>query len=136
MGSIFLSENIFNYITNHRDNREMNILELYQRLNILQDTNNTKQIRKLKINIQERYTLPFSCIVFALLGAVLGCNSLLKINSFSLTVIIIFTYQVIQFLSTSFCVAGLIPINVGIWLPNMFGLSLSGIILNFNQKPR
>ncbi len=134
--SISLSENIFNYIKNYRDNREMNILELYQRLSILQVTNNTKQIRQLKINIQERYALPFSCVVFALLGAVLGCDSQLKINSFTLTVIIIFIYQATQFLSTSFSMAGLIPITVGVWLPNIFGLSLSTIILSFNKRPR
>ena len=132
--SISLKPSFLQYIKNYRDNREMNLVELHQRLDVLRVTNNIKNIRQLKVNIQERYALPFSCIVFAILGAVLGCDSQLKINSLTLIVIIIGINQVTQFLSTSLSLAGIIPVFGGVWLPNILGLIFSGVILNLNEK--
>ena len=132
--SISLKRSFLQYIKNHRDNREMNLIELYQRLDVLQATHNIKNIRQLKVNIQERYALPFSCIIFAILGAVLGCDSQLKINSLTLIVIIIGINQVAQFLSTSLSLTGIIPVFAGVWLPNVLGLVFSGVILNFNER--
>ena len=132
--SVSFKQTFLQYIKNYRDNREMNLVELYQRLDVLQATNNIKNIRQLKVNIQERYALPFSCIVFAILGAVLGCDSQLKINSLTLTVIVISIYQVSQFLSTSLCLTGIVPVLAGVWLPNILGLIFSGVILNLNER--
>ena len=125
-----IDQNLLYYVQNYRDNREMSLPELYRWLNILRGSNDLQKIRQLQINIQERYTLPFSCIVFTLLGGILGCNHSNKINKISLVIVIIISYQAIQFIATSLCITGLIPIKLGIWFPNMIGLSLSGIFLN------
>jgi lipopolysaccharide export system permease protein len=127
--SLALDQNLLDYVQNYRDNREMDLRELYQWLNVLQGSNDLLKIRQLQINIQERYALPFSCVVFTLLGGILGCNYANKINRISLAIVIIISYQGIQFLATSLCVTGLIPIKLGIWLPNLMGLGLSGIFL-------
>jgi lipopolysaccharide export system permease protein len=120
-------------VQNYRDNREMSLPELYRWLNVLRGSNDLQKIRQLQINIQERYTLPFSCIVFTLLGGILGCNHSNKINKISLVIVIMISYQAIQFIATSLCITGLIPIKLGIWFPNMIGLSLSGIFLHNEQ---
>jgi lipopolysaccharide export system permease protein len=125
-----INQNLLDYVQNYRDNREMSLQELYRWLNILRGSNDLQKIRQLEINIQERYTLPFSCIVFTLLGGILGCNQSNKINKISLVIVIIIGYQAIQFIATSLCVTGLIPIKLGIWFPNIIGLCLSGIFLN------
>lgn len=125
-----IDQNLLDYVQNYRDNREMSLPELYRWLNVLRGSNDLQKIRQLQINIQERYTLPFSCIVFTLLGGILGCNHFNKINKISLVIVIIISYQAIQFIATSLCITGLIPIELGIWFPNMIGLSLSGIFLN------
>jgi len=127
--SLALDRNLLSYVQNYRDNREMNLRELYQWSDVLQDSNDLLKIRQLQINIQERYALPFSCIVFTLLGGILGCNYNHKINRISLAIVIIIGYQGIQFLATSLCVTGLMPIKLGIWLPNLMALGLSGIFL-------
>jgi lipopolysaccharide export system permease protein len=125
-----IDQNLLYYVQNYRDNREMSLPELYRWLNVLRGSNDLQKIRQLQINIQERYTLPFSCIVFTLLGGILGCNHSNKINKISLVIVIIISYQAIQFIATSLCITGLIAIKLGIWFPNMIGLSLSGIFLN------
>jgi lipopolysaccharide export system permease protein len=128
-----IDQNLLDYVQNYRDNREMSLPELYRWLNILRGSNDLLKIRQLQINIQERYTLPFSCIVFTFLGGILGCNQSNKINEISLVIVIIIGYQAIQFITTSLCITGLIPIKLGIWFPNIIGLSLSGIFLNNEQ---
>jgi lipopolysaccharide export system permease protein len=123
-------------VQNYRDNREMNLKELYQWLDVLQGSNDQQKIRQLQINIQERYALPVSCVVFTLLGGILGCSYLPKINRLSLAIAIIISYQGMQFITTSLCVTGVIPVTLGIWLPNIIGLVSSGIFLSFQQELR
>ena len=129
--SLKLTIKIFDYANHHRDNREMNIIDLYNRLAIVKHTGNTKNNRELKINIQERYAVPCSCIVFTFLGSALGINSRKKANynSFGIAAIAIFVYSSTQFLSTALSVAEVIPIFWGVWFPNLLGLSISFIVL-------
>jgi lipopolysaccharide export system permease protein len=124
-----IEQNLLDYVQNYRDNREMTLSQLYQWLDVLQGSNDLQKIRQLQINIQEKYALPASCVVFALLGVILGCNYGSKINRISLAIAMIMGYQGIQFITTSLCVTGSIPIPLGIWLPNIIGLVLSGIFL-------
>ena len=123
--SLPLTKDIFNYANHHRDNREMSIFELYERLNIISNTNNKKNILQLQISIQERYALPFSCIVFTLLGTVLGIVTT-KTKSASLTIsaIAIFLYYALQFIAISLTTSEVLPVFWGVWLPNILGLLL------------
>jgi lipopolysaccharide export system permease protein len=120
-----IDQNLLYYVQNYRDNREMNLKELYQWLNVLQGSNNLQKVRQLQINIQESYALPFSCIVFTLLGGVLGCNQQNKINQISLVVVIIMIYQGMQFITTSLCITGVTPVKLGVWIPNLVGVLTS-----------
>jgi lipopolysaccharide export system permease protein len=120
-----IDHNLLDYVQNYRDNREMNLKELYQWLNVLQGSNNLQKVRQLQINIQESYALPFSCIVFTLLGGVLGCNQQNKINQISLVVVIIMIYQGMQFITTSLCITGVTPVKLGVWIPNLVGVLTS-----------
>jgi lipopolysaccharide export system permease protein len=129
-----IEQNLLNYVQNYRDNREMNLRELYHWLDVLQGSNDQQKIRQLQINIQERYAFPASCLIFALLGGILGCSYCSKINRISLAIVIIMGYQGVQFITTSLCITGTIPIALGIWLPNIIGLVLSGIFLSFHQE--
>ena len=123
--SLPLTKDIFNYANHHRDNREMSIFELYERLNIISNTNNQKDILQLQISIQERYALPFCCIVFALLGTVLGILTR-KTKSAGLTISasVIFLYYAVQFIATSLTTSEILSVFWGVWLPNILGLLL------------
>lgn len=128
--SLFVGKNLLYYVRNYRDNREMTLSELYKWLKVLKGGNDLKKIRQLQIDIKERYALPFSCVVFTLLGAVLGCDRQIAINKISLLLLIIFSYQAAQFLINSLCYIGLIPITFGVWIPNIITFVLSTILLN------
>jgi len=130
--SLSIGKNLLYYVQNYRDNREMTLGELHQWLKVLKGGNNLKKIRQLQIDIQERYALPFSCIVFTLLGLALGCSRQIEIKKISLILLIIFGYQATQFLSNSLCLIGLIPVTFGVWIPNIITLILSTILLNSN----
>ena len=131
--SLKLSRKILDYANHHRDNREMNLIDLYRRLAIVKHTENTQKIRELQINIQERYAAPVSCLIFTFLGATLGINSRKKAdrNSLGIAAIVICVYYSTQFLSTALSVAEAIPIFWGVWFPNLLGLSIGWFILKF-----
>ena len=130
-----LSKNILDYANHHRDRREMNIVELYRRLEIIKNTADFNKIRQLKISIQERYALPFSCLIFAFLGCTLGTSvtteSKSKSNSFGIAILAIFTYYSSQFLSASLSVTGIITVFWGAWLPNLLGLAFGFYLLKY-----
>lgn len=131
-----LSKNIFDYAQDHRDAREINIWELYQRLNIVKHTKNKKTVHQLEINIQERYALPFSCLVFSLLGAALGITTgrKTKSNSLAISGISIFIYYSTQFIATAMTSSGILPILLGVWLPNLACLFLGIYLLEVDAN--
>ena len=127
-----LDQSILDYANNHRDLREMNLIELYQRLDVIQYTNNREKIREIQIGIQERYALPFSCIVFSFLGSILGTTKFRgKSNSLGIAAIAIIVYYFVQFITTSLTFAEILPIFLGVWLPNLICVFI-GFILNQN----
>ena len=132
---IKLTRKIVDYVSHYRDQREMNILELYHRLSVIQDINDARKIRQLKIGIQERYALPFSCFVFAFLGSSLGINSgnAGKANCFGLATITIFTYFISQFISNTLIIVGILPVLLGVWWPNLLGLSYGYFLVHKKQ---
>ena len=126
-----LSRDILDYANHHRDPREMSIFELYRRLNIIENTNDPQTARQLKITIQERYALPFSCLVFAVLGSALGIYTGAKTKSSGLVLaaIAIFVYYATQFLAVSFASAAVIPVFLGVWFSNLIGLLLGYLLI-------
>ncbi len=133
--SLNLSKNILDYASNNLDNREMNIGQLYRRLNLIKPVAKNKKIRQLKISIQERYALPFSCVVFAFLGSALGITSKPtgKANGSGIIVIVIFAYYMIQFITTVLAVTEVIPIILGVWLPNLLGIGTGCYFLSWRD---
>ena len=118
--SIKLTKNILDYANHHRDLREMNILELYRRLNIIKNTNDHKKMRQLEIGIQERYALPFSCVVFCFLGSVLGTTKFTgKSNSLGIAASAIIIYYFVQVIATSLTLAEVLSVPLGVWFPNL-----------------
>ena len=81
--------------------------------------------------IQEKFTLPFACLVFGLIGSSLGSKSNLrssKSQGFGLSVILILIYYVMSFLFSSFGVKGILPPIFAAWLPVLISLG-GGIYL-------
>ena len=110
-----------------KDANDMTVAEAIAAKNIYENSGNLKEARKLKVRIQEKFTLPCACIVFGLIGSSLGSKSNLrssKSQGFGLSVILILIYYVISFLFSSFGVKGILIPFISAWSPiiiSMFG---------------
>ncbi len=114
-----------------KDANEMTLKQAMQAEKIYEKTGNLKEVRRIKVRIQEKFTLPFACLVFGLIGSSLGCKSNLrssKSQGFGLSVILILIYYVMSFVFSSFGVKGILPPIFAAWLPVLISLG-GGIYL-------
>ena len=114
-----------------RDYGEMNIAQARNQLEIVRLTGEDKKIRKLKVRIQGKIALPFICVVFGLVGAALGTNPQRtgRATSFGISVVVIFSYYLLNFLSDALGVAGVLSPWTSAWLPSAFGFGVGGLLL-------
>ncbi len=108
---------------------EMTLKQALQAEKIYKKTGNLKELRRIKVRIQEKFTLPCACLVFGLIGSSLGSKSNLrssKSQGFGLSVILILIYYVMSFIFSSFGVKGLLTPILAAWLPVLISLA-SGI---------
>ena len=109
----------------------MTVAEAIAARNIYENAGNIKDARKMKVRIQEKFTLPFACLVFGLMGSSLGSKPNLRSSrgqGFGLSVILILIYYVISFLFSSLGVKGLLSPILAAWLPVSISLGV-GIYL-------
>ena len=109
-----------------KDASEMSLKQALEAERIYKSTGNLKEIRRIQVRIQEKFTLPCSCLVFGLIGSSLGSKSNLrssKSQGFGLSVILILIYYVMSFIFSSFGVKGLLSPIIATWLPVIISLS-------------
>ncbi len=103
-----------------KDATEMTLKQALKAEKIYKKTGNLKEIRRIQVRIQEKFTLPCACLVFGLIGSSLGSKSNLrssKSQGFGLSVILILIYYVMSFVFSSFGVKGLLTPIFAAWLP-------------------
>ncbi len=108
-----------------KDATEMTLKQALEAEKIYKKTGNLKEIRRIQVRIQEKFTLPFACLVFGLIGSSLGSKSNLrssKSQGFGLSVILILIYYVMSFVFSSFGVKGILPPIFAAWLPVLISL--------------
>lgn len=114
-----------------RDYGEMNIAQARQQLEIVRLSGDDQKIRKLKVRIQEKFAFPFICVVFGLVGAAMGTKPQRtgRATSFGISVIVIFSYYIVQLTSSALGVAGILSPVMSAWLPPLLGLIAGGLLL-------
>lgn len=107
-----------------RKTTEMNIFQARQHLELIRPGADAARIRKWQVRIQEKIAVPFACLVFAMIGAVLGVQpqNSGKATSFGICIALIFGYYLLSFISASLGISGAIPPWLAAWLPNFLGL--------------
>ena len=108
-----------------KDASDMSLKEALDAERIYKKIGDLKEIRKIQVRIQEKFTLPCACLVFGLIGSILGSQSNLrssKSQGFGLSIILILVYYVISFLCSSFGVKGLLPPIIAAWSPVLISL--------------
>ena len=108
-----------------KDANDMTVAEAIAAKNIYENSGNIKESRKMKVRIQEKFTLPCACLVFGLIGSSLGSKSNLRSSrsqGFGLSVILILIYYIMSFLFSSLGVKGLLTPIFAAWLPVFISL--------------
>ena len=119
-----------------RDYNEMNLLQAQEYLKIVKLGGSDKKIRKLKVRIQQKISLPFACLVFALIGAAIGIKpqNAGRGISFGICIGLIFFYYLFSFISSSMGIQGVLSPFLAAWLPNFVVLGAAGLMLNNTSK--
>lgn len=121
----------FDFAQKRRDYPEMNILQAREELKLAQLSNDTKRVRKLLIRIHQKIALPFACLAFGLVGAILGCRPQRtnKATGFGVSVLVIFAYYLLMSMGDALGLSSVISPWLAAWLPNIFGLGTGSFLL-------
>lgn len=105
---------------------EMTLSELYQTIRL--DEKRGLDTNELRMVMQLRLSVPWACVVLALLGAALGSRPQRSSSSMGLglSVIIVFVYYVIMSFTQSLGEAGYIPPLIAAWIANVVFLTIGG----------
>ena len=109
-----------------KDAKDMSLKQALEAERIYKQVGDTKEIRKIQVRIQEKFTFPCACLVFGLIGSSLGSKSNLRSSrsqGFGLSVILILIYYVMSFVFSSLGVKGLLTPIIATWLPVFISLS-------------
>ncbi len=114
-----------------RDYGEMNIVQAYKQLEVEKLGGDERKIRKLRVRIQQKFALPFVCVVFGLVGATMGSipGRTGSAKSFGISIIIIFGYYLFSFITGGLAQAGIFSPFLGAWFPNFFGFGIGLFLL-------
>ena len=114
-----------------KDANDMNLGEAAKAMELYQRSGNIKEARRMKVRIQEKFTLPIACSVFALIGCSFGVMQKKgggRSQSFGLSIILILIYYILSFSFSSLGVKGIINPLFAAWSP-VFLSMLGGAFL-------
>ena len=115
-----------------RSYNQMNISQSYEYLELMRLSGNYRKVLKTQVRIQQRFALPFVCLVMGLVGTALGIRPQRKANrgtSFGIAVIIIFTYYLLSFITGAMGQKEILTPFLAGWLPNFLGLGIAVFLL-------
>jgi len=83
-----------------------------------------------EVELQRKFSIPFACLVFALVGIPLGIQPVRAVRSrgFALSLALTFCYYLFLSAGETIAKRGLLPAAPALWLPNM-ALGSLGIYL-------
>lgn len=122
----------FDIANRTKDDDEMNIAEASRYLReVVRKTGDEKEIRTFEIRIQQKYSLPFVCVVFGLVGASLGVRPQRtgRATSFGISVVIIFGYYLIAFICNAMGEVGVLSPVLSAWMPTALFLGVGVFLL-------
>jgi lipopolysaccharide export system permease protein len=126
-----VKETPFQIAAARKEPEELTSSEMQQYIHYLQKMGTKADIvNEWAMGLAHRFSIPFSCLVFALIGAPLGLRSHRTSSSIGLgiSLLIIFGYYVVFHYLGMFGEGGNLPPVVAAWLPNILG-GLLGIVL-------
>jgi lipopolysaccharide export system permease protein len=118
-----LPKEAFDITKKSRQTSEMNVFQAIKYLELIKPGGDEPRIRKWEVRIHEKIAVPFACLVFAMIGAMLGVQpqDSGKATSFGICIGLIFGYYLLSFISQSLGISGAIAPWFAAWLPNFIG---------------
>jgi lipopolysaccharide export system permease protein len=93
----------------------------------------SKPFNLLDMELQKKFTLPFSCLVMALIGLPLGTHTRSGRSwGVAVALVVFFSYYLMLSAAWSYGVSGAYPPRIGMWVPNLI-FGLFGILM-FNRE--
>ena len=120
-----------------KDSNDMNLGEANTAMKLYQSSGNIKEARRMKVRIQEKFTLPIACSVFALIGCSFGVMQKSgggRSQSFGLSIILILIYYILSFSFSSLGVKGIINPFFAAWTPVFLSMVGGGFLLKQASK--
>jgi LPS export ABC transporter permease LptF/LPS export ABC transporter permease LptG len=104
---------------------ELRISELRQR--IAEKESHALSPHNEIMQIQQKFSIPFACLIFGLLGIALGITARKdgKLAGFVVGIGVIFVYYVLMYLAESLTKGGALPAEVSRWIPNIVLLPIA-----------
>jgi lipopolysaccharide export system permease protein len=115
-----------------RNSAEMNISELGNYIELVRASGNFKEVKKLEVSLQQKYAIPFICVVFALVGSTLGMRPqrTSAARGFGLSILIIFGYYLLLFICGALGQVEFLTPIMAAWLPNIIGMGAGLFLLS------
>tara|TARA_S200000501_G_C20855378_1_gene757505 strand:+ start:562 stop:1728 length:1167 start_codon:yes stop_codon:yes gene_type:complete len=135
----------YNYVFNNgpaklatipKDANNMSISDTKKAQKMYELAGNLKESRRMKVRINEKITLPISCIVFALIGSSLGIKQNIrssKSQGFGLSIILIFAYYFLCFVFSSLGIKGILAPYLAAWIPVLISMSTGILLISKNS---
>lgn len=111
---------------------EMNILEARHALRVARQANDAKKARNLQIRIQQRFAVPWNCLMFGMLGfglAIAQQQQRSNHSGFGVSLILILGHYLLSFLTDALSHGGLLSPVLAAWLPPGLGLAIAAWLL-------
>ncbi len=115
-----------------KDANDMTVLEAVRAQKLYEEAGNLKEARRMKVRIQEKFTLPMACLVFGLIGSSLGAKPNTRTSTsqgFGISVVLILLYYVLSFSFSSLGVKGTLFPIVAAWSPVFISMFTGGLLL-------
>jgi len=115
-----------------KDSNDMTVAEAIRAENLYSEVGNTKEARRMKVRIHEKFTLPMACLVFGLVGSSLGAKPNTRTSrsqGFGLSVLLILIYYVLSFSFSSLGVKGTLTPFLAAWSPVFISMLGGGLLL-------
>jgi LPS export ABC transporter permease LptG/LPS export ABC transporter permease LptF len=121
-------ETVFARAGPEKGEREMTIAELEARIAALEKDGISAHGARMEI--QKKFSIPFACIVFGIIGLALGASNRRdgRLASFVIGIGVIFVYYILLWLGLAMGRGQAIPAWLGPWLPNLV-LTPAGCLL-------
>lgn len=114
-----------------KDPAEMNIAEAEKYLKLIQNSGNEKEIRKIRLRIEEKRSFPFACLVFGLVGSTLGVRSQRtgRGTSFGISLILIVGYYLFISVCQTLYSFDFMTAVMAAWVPTLTAIAAGGWLL-------